>query len=79
MTFPRSPDSRPVPHAKAYSRGRRVRNAFWFVREMSKLGSEKFERTKSAMIARTYNLETDLVKRIKARFRNELSFSEGGK
>lgn len=64
---------------RAYPRGRRVRDAFKFVRTMSQLGSEKFERTKARFVAQTYGIETELVKRIKARFRNELSFSDGGK
>jgi hypothetical protein len=64
--------------ATAYPRGKRIRHAFWFLREMSKMG-DAFERTISRHIANTYGIETELVKRIKARFRNELSFGECGK
>lgn len=66
------------PH-EAYPRSKRVRHAIWFLREMSRRGSIAFEGTKSALIARTYRLEVQLVKRIKAKFRNELSFQESGK
>lgn len=65
--------------ARAYPRGRRVRHAFWFIREMSRRGSREFEATKSAHVGPTYGLEPSLIKRIKARFRNELSFSSEGK
>ena len=64
---------------RAYPRRRRVRDVIRFIRKMSKLQPNKFELTKSAFIARTYNIEVALVKRIKAKFRNELTFEEGGK
>ncbi len=64
---------------RAYPRGKRIRHAYWFLREMLKRGPGPFEQTKSARVAETYNLETQLIKRIKARFRNELSFAPEGK
>jgi hypothetical protein len=68
-----------TPHHKAYSRFRRLKNALWFIREMSKRGSTEFEGTKSLHVGKTYGLEQSLIKRLKAKFRNELSFPEGGK
>lgn len=62
-----------------YSRLRRVKDAMRFIHAMKELGPRKFEATKSAKIADTYGLETQLIKRMKARKRTELSFSEGGK
>lgn len=64
---------------RAYPRGRRVRDAFRFIRDRARLGSGPLERTKAKFIADTYGLETALIKKMKARFRNELSFSDGGK
>lgn len=61
----------------AYPRGRRVRHAFWFIRRQARISGEAMERTKARFVAMTYGVEESLVKRIKARFRNELSFSEG--
>lgn len=63
----------------AYPRGKRVRDAFRFIRDRARTGSAELERTKARFVAQTYGLETNLIKKIKARFRNELSFSEGGK
>lgn len=65
--------------ASAYPRGRRVRDAFRFIRDRAREGSFQLERTKARFVAQTYGLETNLIKRMKAKFRNELSFSEGGK
>lgn len=65
--------------ALAYPRGRRVRDAMKHVAAMAKIGNGTFEGTVSAKIADTYGVETDLVKRMKARKRCELSFSEGVK
>ena len=61
----------------SYTRLRRVKHVFWFFREMVNEGPIAFEKTVSRHIARTFGLETETVKRIKARFRNELSFGEG--
>jgi hypothetical protein len=72
-----TPSERPVPGPLAYPRGKRVRHAFWFLREMAKRGPDRFERTIARRIAETYRPETALIKRMKARFRNELSFGEG--
>lgn len=72
-------DERPAPPFIAYPRGKRVRHAFWFIRRQAGEGSHALEQTKAARVADTYGLETNLIKRIKARFRNELSFQEGGK
>jgi hypothetical protein len=74
---------RGIPPELAYPRWRRVRHVFWFAKEASRRGSTYFERSKSREVARTYGLFLDgkpderLVKRIKAKFRNELSFTEG--
>lgn len=57
----------------------RVKRVFWFFSELVKDGPIVFERSKSAHIAKTFQLETELVKRIKARFRCELSFGGDGK
>jgi hypothetical protein len=65
--------------ASAYPRRRRVRDAIRHLRRMSGLGSQAFENTKSKEIARSYRIEVRLVRKIKAKFRNELSFNEGGK
>jgi hypothetical protein len=76
-------NERPTPPAQAYPRGRRVRDAFRFIKTMAGRGSESLERTKSREVARTFGLfingqpDAGLVKRIKAKFRNELSFGEG--
>jgi hypothetical protein len=64
------------PHV-AYSRLRRVKDAFRFVRSQASKGSAALEATQSRFVASTYGVEVSLVKRIKARFRNELSFGEG--
>ena len=65
--------------SKAYPRGRRVRDAFRFIRDRAREGSHQLETTKARHVAITYGIECDLVRRMKAHFRNELSFSEGGK
>jgi hypothetical protein len=70
---------RPLSPMVAYPRGQRVRHAFRFIRDCAREGSVQLERTKARFVADTYGLETNLIKRIKARFRNELSFTEGGK
>lgn len=64
---------------QAYPRFRRVKDAFRFVRNRALVSSEAMERTKAAKVAQTYGIETELVKRMKAKFRNELSFSGSGK
>jgi hypothetical protein len=74
-----TPSERPVPPMVAYPRSRRVRDAFRFIRNRAREGSGQLERTKAKFVADTYGLETNLIKRIKARFRNELSFQDGGK
>lgn len=76
MSFSATPE-RPVDHGQAYPRLRRVIHAFRFIRDMALQGS--LETTKARHVGRTYGVETDLVKRIKARFRNELSFGGDGK
>lgn len=55
----------------------RVKYAFRFIRGQSRKGSDALERTKARFVGQTYGVEPELVKRIKARFRNELSFGEG--
>lgn len=68
------------------TRFRRLRNAYSFIRSMARDYPQHFERTKSREVARTYGLldssgepESGLVRRMKKRFRCELSFggSEG--
>ena len=54
-----------------------IRYAYRHIRTMAREYQHNFEKTKSARIAETYGVETELVKRIKARFRCELSFGEG--
>ena len=61
------------------SRLQRVKYAYRFIRQMAREGSSSLERTKAFQVARTYGVETELVKKIKARFRNELSFNGEGK
>ena len=71
---------RPTPPDTAYSRLRRVKDAYKFIRACAAKGSAALERTKSRHVSSTYGLnDVELVKRMKARFRNELSFGEGGK
>jgi hypothetical protein len=53
--------------------------AFRFIRNRAREGSHQLESTKARHVAITYGIECDLVKRMKAHFRCELSFSEGGK
>jgi hypothetical protein len=53
----------------AYSRFRKLRNTFWFFSEILKRWPAEFEATQSRHIAKTNQLETETVKRIKARFR----------
>lgn len=60
-----------------YTRLQRVRHAFRFIRNMASISPAALERTKSFHVAQTYGVEQSLVKRIKARFRNELSFGDG--
>lgn len=68
-----------TPHHKAYSRLRRVKDAFRFINTMAARGCAQLERTKARFVAQTYGVETNLIKRMKAKRRNELSFPEGGK
>jgi hypothetical protein len=62
-----------------YSDLRRLRRAYWFIKTMAAEGSASLERTQSKHVAQTYGLDQATVKRIKARFRNELSFGGEGK
>jgi hypothetical protein len=66
-----------TPHRKAYGRLRRVKDAYRFIRDRSREGSAALERTQARFVADTYGIETALVRRMKARFRTELSFQEG--
>jgi hypothetical protein len=61
------------------TRLQRVKYAYSFIRFMAKNRPHLFERTVSRFVAQTYGLETELVKRMKARFRCELSFAGDGK
>lgn len=60
-----------------YTRTRRIRDALKFIRFMARERPALFERTKAARVGQTYGLDTDLVKRMKAKYRCELSFGEG--
>lgn len=64
---------------KHYSRLRRVKDTLKFINHMAKQGPRLFEATKSAEIAKTYGVEVNLVRRMKARKRTELSFAGDGK
>lgn len=66
---------RAVPHAKAYPRLARVKDAMRFINAMARKGPRLFEATRSKEVARTYRIEEELVRRMKARKRTELSFS----
>ena len=62
----------------SYTRYSRLRHAYKFIRYAARNGF--LERTKSHHVSNTYGLnDPDLVKRIKAKFRCELSFSGEGK
>ena len=63
----------------SYSRLRRVKDAFRFIRDRFRISSAAGEKTVSREVAKTFGIEVDLVKRMKARFRNELSFGGEGK
>lgn len=76
MSNNRTPE-RPVPHATAYCRRRRIRTALRFIRAMARRGSEALERTKARHVGPTYGIEPETVKRMKAKYRNELSFGDG--
>lgn len=78
MSSGRTPE-RPVDHRAAYPRLKRVKDAFRFIRSMALQGSASLEATKARHVGQTYGIEADLVRRIKARFRNELSFGGEGK
>jgi hypothetical protein len=54
-------------------------HAFRFIKSMAAIGAFELERTQSKHVAATYGIETAVVKAMKARFRNELSFSGDGK
>jgi hypothetical protein len=66
-----------LDHAKAYSRFRRIRTAYRAVKLCAAHSLCALERTQSRHLGPTYGIEPELVKRIKQKFRNELSFSEG--
>lgn len=69
-----------IPHAQAYPFRRRVRDAHKFIRKMARdRGAHALERTQSRFVAITYGVPANLIKKMKAKFRNELSFSDGGK
>ena len=66
-----------TPPSVAYSRFRRVKDAYRFIQRRAALSPDAMERTQSKHVAATFGVEVALIKRIKARFRNELSFGEG--
>lgn len=61
----------------AYSPMKRAKLVFKFFKTMIALGPQAFEATKSSHIGKTYGLPETTVRKIKARFRNELSFGDG--
>ena len=67
------------------TRLQRLRYVFRFFRKLATDHGHTFEKSKSMEVARTYGLfkdnrpDAELVKRIKARFRCELSFGGEGK
>lgn len=61
----------------AYPRWKRVRDCYRFIRDRAREGSAALEATKARFVGPTYGIEPELVKRIKQKFRNELSFGEG--
>jgi hypothetical protein len=63
----------------AYTRLARVKDAFRFIRSRAEHGSAALERTQSRFVGQTYGVEAELIKKMKARFRNELSFNGEGK
>lgn len=75
--YPLSPDTRPLPPSKAYTRLRRAKDVFKHIRTSAREGF--LERTQSRFVGSTYGIPVETVKAIKARFRNELSFSGEGK
>lgn len=70
---------RPTPHHIAYSRLRRAKTLFRVVRQLAALGPAVFERSKSAHLGPTYGLDPSTARKVKARYRNELSFGGDGK
>lgn len=66
-----------TPPSVAYSRLRRVKDAYRFIQRRAAISPAALERTQSKHVAATFGVEVELVKKIKARFRNELSFGEG--
>lgn len=67
----------PVVQPPPFGSLSRVKYAFRFIRGQARQGPDALERTKAKHVAATYGVSTEIVKRIKARFRNELSFGEG--
>jgi hypothetical protein len=63
--------------ASAYTRFRRLKRTFWFFREILRKWPAEFEKTQSRRIAMTNGLETETVKRIKARHRRAPAGMEG--
>lgn len=74
MNNNRTPE-RGVPPEKAYPPFRRLKNALWFIKTMKERG--QLEVPISRHVGPTYGLSPEVIKRIKRRHRNELSFSEG--
>ncbi len=68
---------RGIPPHLAYTLTMREAHVEQHIAIMSALGPEHFERTQSRHIGPTYGLPPEFVREVKARFRNELSFSEG--
>lgn len=56
----------------SYTPYRRLKDSIKFIRTMAEHG--QLERTQSKHVAKTYGVTPEIIKRIKARYRNELSF-----
>ena len=68
-----------ISPAEAYPRGRRVRNAMRFIKHMALKGPLQFELTKARHVAATYGLDEQLIKKMKAKYRNEFCTGSNGK
>lgn len=73
-------DSARIPSSRAfYTQAMREAHAEQHIVIMAALGPEAFERTQSRFIGPTYDLPEAFIRGLKARHRNELSFSGEGK
>ena len=68
-----------IDPSQFYTLAMREAHVEQFILTMSALGPEHFERTQSRHIGPTYGIDPAFVRSIKAKHRNELSFSGEGK